>query len=61
MIGDAINDFRVYNHRAKGNYVRDKFANFNAPKKYCKSTLLVERNAISLEPNRQRILIYFLV
>jgi len=52
MIGYAINDFRIYNHRAKGNQVGDKFANFNALKIYCKSALLVECHAIPLEQNR---------
>jgi len=61
VVSNAINDFRVHNHRFKSYQVRNKFANCNTAKENRESSLLVECNTVLFEQNRQRVLINFLV
>ena len=61
MVGDAINDLRIYNHRTKNNQVWNELADFHTAKENWKSPLLVERNAVQSEKNRQRVFVNLLV
>ena len=61
MVGNAINDLRIHNHRTKGNEIGNKLADFNTTKVNWKSSLLVKHNVVQLEQNRQRVLVNFLV
>jgi hypothetical protein len=57
VIGGLINDFRVHNHCAESDQVRDELAHLNTSKENRKSPLLVEGDAVELEENRQRIFV----
>jgi len=41
MVGNAINDLRIHNHRTEGNEIGNKLADFNTTKVNWKSSLLV--------------------
>ena len=57
MVGNAINDLRIHNHRTKNNQVWNELADLDTAKENRKPSLLIKRNIVQFEQNRQRVLI----